>query len=377
LNMKFYRYIFCIIMVLISCVDPYNPPATQNGDKFLVVDGFINAGGGTTTFTLTYTSNLGDTAKISYPNGKVYVESEGGQTFELIGKGKGVFESQLNLSSSDKYRLHIKLNDGRDFLSDFVEVKASPEIDEISWQGSSDGVIIYLSTHDDSKSSRYYQWKYDETWEFNSAFYSSLKYENKEFVARDQSEQIYTCYQSDYSKSILVGSSEKLAQDILYKFPIISVGAIGTSKLSRRYSIKIQQSVISKEAFEYWTELKKITESLGSLYDPQPSAVFGNIKNVQDPSEPVIGFISAGITAEKRIFITRAEYGYSYKVTTGYEGCVMDTIPGHGTPPKTFEGGMIPLHQEMDMQGTMQLYVGSTSCVDCSLRGTTQKPDFW
>jgi hypothetical protein len=366
-----------LIISLVGCVDPYNPPAIQSAEKFLVVEGFINAGQGATKFKLSYTRNLSDTSKTTYPNARVYVEGESGDSFELINQGSGKFEvGQLNLNPLSKYRLHVKLNDGKEYNSEFVEVKNSPEIDELKWKKSEDGVIIYLSTHDPQNKTRYYQWSYDETWEFHSAFYSSLKYENDTFVYRKSSEQIYTCYRSDYSKSILIGSSELLANDIIHEFPLIGVSANYSDKLSVRYSVLVQQYAISKAGFEYWNEIKKMTENLGSIYDPLPSTISGNIKCVQDPTEPVIGFVSASNAVEKRMFIDRKDYGFS-RVFTGYESCVMDTVPGNGTPPKTFGAGMIPLFTQIDRTGATQLYVGSSSCVDCRLRGTIQKPSFW
>jgi hypothetical protein len=373
------RSIVFFAVLLGACLDPYNPPAIANAEKYLVVDGFINSGQGKTTFKLSYTRDLGDTVKSNYPIGKVYVEGESAGSFELLSKGNGIFEAdQLTLNPSEHYRLHIKLTDGKEYYSEFVEVKSTPAIDELAWEKSDDGVKIFVSSHDGSSKTRYYQWKYNETWEFHSAFYSSLKYQNKEFVSRTQAEEIYTCYQSDYSKSIAVGSSELLEQDIIHKFPLLSVSASNSDKLSVRYSVLVQQYAITKEAFQYWNNLKKVTEDLGSLFDPQPSVVIGNLKNVQDPSEPVIGFVSVSSAVEKRIYISRAEFGYTTRVYTGYEGCEMDTVPGHGTPPKTFQpSAMIPLYEARDNTGAMQLYVGSTSCVDCSLRGTKQKPDFW
>ena len=53
--------------------------------------------------------------------------------------------------------------------------------------------------------------------------------------------------------------------------------------------------------------MKKNTESLGTIFDAQPSEIKGNIYSASDPAEPVIGYISATTIEEKRIFIEQAD----------------------------------------------------------------------
>ncbi len=76
----------------------------------------------------------------------------------------------------------------------------------------------------------------------------------------------------------------------------------GSEKLSVAYSDLIRQYAISKEAFNFWTNLKKNTEQLGSLFDLQPFTELGNIQCINNPSVKCIGYIS---------FSTHRNAGYS------------------------------------------------------------------
>ena len=107
-------------------------------------------------------------------NAEVNIEGENHETFPLYENGNGVYVSSaaLNLNSNEKYRLQIKTRDGKEYVSDFATVKNTPAIDSISWQRENGGLKIYVNTHDPQNNTKYYQWKYEETWEIHSAYLS-------------------------------------------------------------------------------------------------------------------------------------------------------------------------------------------------------------
>ena len=76
-----------------------------------------------------------------------------------------------------------------------------------------------------------------------------------------------------------------------------------TRRLHIRYSLLVRQMALSKEAFWYWNELGKNLQSMGKLYDTQPSITPSNICNVDDENELVIGYFSISGASEKRIFV--------------------------------------------------------------------------
>ncbi|RYG21043.1 MAG: DUF4249 domain-containing protein, partial [Chitinophagaceae bacterium] len=281
-------------------------------------------------------------------------------------KGTYVFLG-LNLNKAKKYRLRIKTAKNETYLSDFVEVKISPLIDQINWKVNNNRVNISLNTHDDTRNSTYYRWEYQESWIFYSAFESFYKWNGTGVVARVLPEEgIYKCWGDSASANILLGSTAKLENDVVFESPITFI-PYGSEKLKERYSILVKQYVLTKEAFEFWEQLRKNTESLGSIFDAQPSELTGNIKNVANPEEPVLGFVSVGTTTEKRIYIDRSS------IPSGF------IIP----PPDCSEPILIkPIDYRAYYEGGFSMPVGeftasSRFCVDCTIRGTNKKPAFW
>jgi Domain of unknown function (DUF4249) len=170
-----------------------------------------------------------------------------------------------------------------------------------------------------------------------------------------------------------VGSSAKLDQDIISLAPI-TVIPFTSVKITVRYSILVKQYALTKEGYDYWDILKKNTEQLGTIFDPQPSHLFSNIHCVTNPDEEVIGFISAGSTTEKRLFISRNEVDPWNFVSR----CDEQTLVLPNEYKSIFGGGiLIPLNPLVMNGFVIGFYGGAPTCIDCRLTGTNVKPSFW
>src|ERR1700704_5057971 len=108
------HYIAFLTLVTAGCKEKYLPRVTSPDTGYLVVEGYINSGQQPTTISLTRTTKLYDTAQIIYEhNAEVKIEGENQEIFPLYDNGNGLYTSsaQLNLNSSEKYRLKIRTQD--------------------------------------------------------------------------------------------------------------------------------------------------------------------------------------------------------------------------------------------------------------------------
>lgn len=371
--MRLFKYLLVIFIASgMSCKDSYDVPGNAARTNTLVVEGVINASGNT-RIVLSRSAALADTSRIvAEQNAQVSVESDNGQVIPLVNVSDGNYEGETVTDPSAKYRVHIRTVDGREYASDMVPVLLGPQIDSISFAKHNGDVVVYANTHDPSNNTRYYRWSYTEDWEFHAAFSSYFEYKNGSVVFRTNT-NIYTCYQSDYSREINIASSAKLENDIISLAPI-NVIPNGSERISVLYSINVTQYPLTRDAYEYWDQLKKNTEKLGSIFDPQPSANKTNIRCISDPNEIVIGYISASSMYTRRLFIYNQEvqpwaYGtdcQEYEVT-----------------PDSFEfffGSKVYEPTRQGSRGSFNnpSYYGATSyCMDCTLSGTNVKPSFW
>ncbi|MEO5600285.1 MAG: DUF4249 domain-containing protein [Cyclobacteriaceae bacterium] len=368
------------ILITGACVEPYDPPVNDEDVRFLVVDGFINASNGVASVTLTRTQPVAsDQPPPAESGAKLSIEDKNGLKYQLSESGNGMYSGIVpNVNFETQYRLLITTNNDRQYTSVFISLQQTPAIDSISYRNTKDGLELSVSAHDITGQSKYYRWKYIETYEYNSDFNSEFMFTSAGVVDyRPPSQFIYTCWKTTRSTNILVGSTERLKESVVSRFPL-TVIPDGAKQLSRKYSILIRQQTLSLEGYNYWLNLQKSTERLGGLFDPLPSEVSGNLQSVTNPEQTVIGFFGGGTVDEKRIFITPAdlpdEMGpYNYRNPF----CVVDTILvadlGNYTSSTYLVGAIYPI------RGPVIGYTTSAKpCVDCrDWGGVTVKPDFW
>src|SRR5690606_15484204 len=195
---------------------------------------------------------------------------------------------------------------------------------------------FYVDTHDPTGNSRYYRWSFDEDWAFSAPYPTFFIYDpsfmengNVRLRKIPEEEIPLICYASAFSSKILLENSSALSEDIIFKNPFYKVG-LESNRLENKYSMLLKQYVLTKEAFEYWENIRKVSDNLGTLFDIQPYQLSGNIRRINS-DEKVIGFISAGTKSTKRIFIDREEIP-RYKLKTSYDGCTLDETPEFSSP---------------------------------------------
>ncbi len=376
--------IFLITVILISgCKEKFYADLPSPATGYLIVEGIINVGQqASTMINLARTSPL-DSREIRYEeNARVFIEDQQNNKYELQYTDSGRYISvPLNLPVNQQYRLHV-VSANKEYFSAFSETRISPEIDSVFWVPKDGGIEIQLSTHDNQEKSRYYYWSFIETWEYDVPYYTVLKYDPalEKVVQRSPADPlIYSCWQTQLSSAILVGSTAKLSQDLVFGKPIAFISASNTNKLIKKYSIIVNQSVLTKDSYEYLERMRRNTEQTGSIFDAQPSQLRGNITCSSDSSETVVGFITTSSITEKRIFISRSELPPMH-IKTFYESCYLEQVTNNQDSIKErFEtGSYLPIDTLVNFGVTYAVTYSYNFCVDCrKLGGTNTKPSFW
>ena len=305
--MRRFVTIMAALAVMISCKKPYSPPETEISGSILVVEGTIATGSNTENrFLLSRVKTLQDTSvNIPESGASVSIESENGSSWILPENNPGNYSANINLSSSLKYRLKVLTRNGKQYVTDYLVAAATPPIDSVTWQ-QPDNLKIFVHTHDPSNNTHFYRWEFTETWEYHAYYDSNLDFVNGHIVFRNPGDQTYSCWSSQSSGAIIIGNTTALTEDVVSYQPVTIVQRPSV-KASYKYSILVRQVGLTQEAFNFWSILRKNTELTGTLFDPQPSQMPSNIHCMNDPNEQVIGYISAGVVSEQRIFIKNAD----------------------------------------------------------------------
>ena len=380
LNYTTVLLLMVVSFVVSACLDEYNPPEIVNNNSILVVEGNITDT--ETQVRLTQTSNLGDKETLPVTNAVVRLENESGSfQFNLQPEGEGFYRAVTSLNQNDKYRIRIQTQ-GDEYVSEFLSLMLTPPIDNVAWENVDDKFQVHVSATGNEDFSPYYLWTFEETWLYRSRYISSVIYKDGIVTPRKDDEQITSCWSTLSSTSIQVGTTVNLGQNVVSKQPIHTIEPYQGLKLSRRYSILVKQYSISKEAFEFWSLLKKNTENVGTFFDPQPSQLPTNLTCISDPNKSVIGFLSASQEqTSERMYVNRKDLPFIDIPFSTVPGCFLDTIPPDpGSLEIAFRSGTNLMTFPIETRAGVLIGYGSSKkeCVDCRLLGgTTEKPGFW
>ena len=378
------------MIIAYDCKKPYAPKAVASDANYLIVEGMINTGHDSTVLTLSRSIKI-SAKKDSMPElgAQVTVEDADNKIYPLTEMGAGRYgAADLGLDSTQQYRVRIKTTNGKVYVSDLVQPKSTPPIDSVGFNmvnnGIKTGIQVYVNTHDPKNDTYYYRWDYKETWQFHSEYYSTFISDGNSIIYRTPDQNVHFCFDNHISTDVTIGSSAKLQRDLIYQQPVIFIEST-SEKIEARYSILVKQFALTKDAFNYWQNLKKNTEELGSIFDAQPTQLTGNIHCISDQPEPVIGYISAGSVKQKRIYIDRSQLPDSWQPNYPY-ACRIDPYLFCAPPYCTNQvardlipqpNTLIPVYALED-HGIVIGYTGSSiECIDCTIRGTKQQPAFW
>lgn len=363
-----------LLLLAGGCITQFTPE-TDEDKTLLVVEGLITDQVRTYTVKLSLSMPPGKKAiLIPVRNSEVEVIDDIGNKYRFTEKAPGVYVSDSTKFKGEtgrKYKLHVKTNHpatrNYSYESIPVQMKPVPPIDalyyekvvikkNVDYYGQLvEGCQIYLDTHDDMNICNYYRWDFSETWKIVLPF----SVENR------------TCWVTESSDKIMIKNTKILRENKIKRFPVTYL-TNETDRLHERYSILVNQYSVSEDEYRHWEKLKNLAENVGSLYDMIPASVTGNIICLNDPKEKVLGYFSVSAVASQRIFI---EENFSGSLNF-YLSCITDTIIGL----EPFEGLNVTrwvIDQEIDEPPYYRVVTENKTCADCTVRGTTVKPEFW
>ncbi|MES2730244.1 MAG: DUF4249 domain-containing protein, partial [Bacteroidota bacterium] len=130
--------LFLLLVLLSRCIEPYLPQEITSADNYLVVDALLELGNDSLTVRLSRTQQV--TPKSAAATGlpesqaKVSLEGDQGSRFVFVETSKGTYQmSTPALKEAEQYRLSINTSASKEYSSEYVPVKKSPPIDELTY----------------------------------------------------------------------------------------------------------------------------------------------------------------------------------------------------------------------------------------------------
>jgi len=365
-----------------GCIEPFEPVIDEESEV-LVIDGKLTDTPGIQTIAVARSSPYNNPRFQPVSGCVVHVEDESGDGVTFSETGDGIYQTSLEpgfMTAGKAYKLQVFTPDDETYESDYDSLLSCTLIDDLSYdlevQGTSNpdinyyGIRFYANVAGSMEESRNYMWTYEETWEYLSDY--NIQYIWDGSVLQDYTPQLHgfkICYLTEDLEEFEVGSSSQLEQNEFRNQPLYFVSN-QSPRLQEKYSLLVSQHSLSYNAYLYWEKMRAQAGDTGGLFETQPSSSRGNIYNVNDPDEKVLGYFYVSQVQEKRITVSE---DFDFPITEFL--CPLDTANSLEDFGNDYPYIMYSLS---DFGRGPPFGFSLNECHDCTYRGgVTTKPEYW
>ena len=291
-------------VLLTSCIKEIHPDLRTVSPK-LVVEGAITTDSVPYQVRLTFSGPyqfgafVPDTLLIV--DAVVTIKDNTGRQSAMSYSGNGIYKTVDNsfIGTPEKsYQVEIKLKDGREYISipeTIVQPVPIASISKVEFDYSAydfqkpTDFKIFVDVDDPSSQQNFYRWE-GYSWVPRKATgvpcgIQCIKWQ----YCNQRIERKYLHYFSDAAIN-----GNRIVQRLVYRSPIYWFG---------KHYVDIGQLSMTREAFQFWKRFEEQSTKTGSILDPLPSPIEGNVYNVNDPDDLALGYFSASGVSHKRVVL--------------------------------------------------------------------------
>ena len=369
------------LFILSGCIEEFEADIPEEDSNLLVVEGTI-CSGKTNTFFLSRTQPVNSSyTPQTVVGAKVSVRGSDGSEYRAEEAG-GYYACWIeSLNPDAEYSLHIE-TDGEVYESEPQKPLRTESIAEVHGvQDTPDSDIDILITPDapfESGHANYYSWTYDETWEVQSDYTTSVFYDIELMDAVIKPNQFpWRGWKDAASSAIMVGGSANYEGQHIQNLKLYDIGHHLDERMYHRYTSLVHQRAITKAEYEYELARRQAGLEMGGLFTPQPSALPTNI-HCLTANRHVIGFVGCSMnTSEYRFFLDASDYAIRLPVHDDTREWL--TNPQSWLCRQMVESGMFLCVWEISgTTGSLETAWATEQQLDVRYKGAyIEKPDFW
>lgn len=326
------------LLGLSACVTQLDNPLELQPQ--LVINGVFNNSAGQRQVSVLLVNDLDGNGQKLDATGSIY--KDGQLSADLISNGNGDLElpEGYMIEAGAEYFIELVTNGNKVYRSIPQVVAPKYETEEISWEVVEDvdrpffrGDPIVRSTieffahvnlPDAEVDKRFYRWVVDESWDFHeSPISDTICYLSKSV--------------SDYSASLLTNASNLLQVGQARKS--VAIRDFDNSFAETHY-FNVYLHSLDARTYEFYAKSERLTSGTGTIYDEVPGPFRGNISNIDDPEEVVLGWVEFFLADTLRARLSGDDFrAQNFFVSTQ---CNQTGAPGPCPPQITPPGGGLP-----------------------------------
>lgn len=310
-------FLFLLISLLIAgCIEEFDTGVAKQGGTLVITGRITNSQG--PHYVLINRTTVED--KISNPEGgaQVTIFDEFDNEFPLFEELPGNYIlpiGSLNPFPGRAYRVEIELSNGSRYASTLDRMPTNTVQDSVYYrfvtieETSSEGIPVgknYFETYIDSEIPEtsepvFIRWEVRETYQFYPVD-----------LPDPFDQQPLPCYFTGYPDAQRIN---------LFNNRDFAAGTFNNRLLAQKevdeafqalYFTNVHQYSLSFPAYTYWNSISSNLNLVGGIFDVPPALVRSNIRNVDNPDEPVYGYFEAALEKVSRISVTDADVPFEF-----------------------------------------------------------------
>ncbi|WP_347066298.1 DUF4249 domain-containing protein [Flavobacterium sp. WV_118_3] len=325
---KFVTQLVFLLLIgfgLTNCTDPYKMK-TDTFEDAVVIEATITNILEKQTVKVFRTYRFEDFGPVFEENADVTITDSDGNEYPFAESNRTYTSvNAFQAVPGKQYQLTVITSDGKKYVSTKEILPPDNPLEDVTANVTTidniRGVEIRAKSPDPNNASQFYRYEYEESykviaprWLTVKAFVHGPSLYELEITMVPRTEEARICYSTDKSTEILLFDKGKTIENSV-DFPVRFISNQNYI-MSHRYTILVRQYVQNLHAYNYYKNLKKISDG-GTIFSPnQPGYLRGNITSVNNPNEKAIGFFDVSTVSSKRIFFNYA-----------------DLFPGEALPP--------------------------------------------
>lgn len=400
--------LFTILLATSSCVEEYWPEIITNNIQTLIVDGRISNFPGPYTVNLSSANSINDTAQIHISSAKVTIIDSNGEEELLSETSPGIYKSSPNGMQGivgHAYKIKIILDSGKHYESEFEELLEPVEVDNVkveeslqyatnSLEEDIEGYQFYVDTKKANSIKTYLFWEIEETYEYHSDYKIYFLYDGKEYPTSKMNvlglaqtinrDTLFYCWKTQTIKERFIYNTEYLSNPEIVNKPLHFV-PFKDERLHYNYNILVKQFTISENAYTFLKKLEQQNNNEEPLFTAQPFQIRGNVSNIENRAEPVLGyFMVASGNLGPRISATapsrirhNTNKAFADTLMTKIQYTINNALPSELPIYFTYIYYDVVAGPDSEVVSEIIAYVNQ-ECLDCERKGGVAiKPEYW
>ena len=310
-------YAACFVCLLLTtCVRQVTVPI-RNANPILVVQGLISTAPGPYTINLSYSGPYSNSLQAMQQDSmyfisdaKVVIRDDRGDSTNCSYMSFGNYLSnnpQFIGTIGRTYILAIYLSNGQEYLSKPETIQPVPPIDSLSFGYDSAGLtnilppplVVTVNTHDPGNGPHYYKWS-------ASGYYPRKSWGDPcdpYFDPPCTNPYMCTCFALCEQANTAVSEINIFSNQFSGGKEIIKPVYYSPVYWFGDHYVEIDQYSLTLDSYHFWEQYLAQSDRTGSILDPLPSPVIGNVYNAGDSSDLALGIFSASDVFKKKVVL--------------------------------------------------------------------------